>query len=193
MLESAIAAPHNDDRDTQHNLSAAEQYIRQRREHSLGDHVAVTTSATANQASLTYIPRIPEWLNHARAQEIPPGVPALPRSNIPQGQLWTLSAVPAPQLDPSTVFRPGQPIFARHQLERAVHSALGTLNPPAHDPAMSNTFGSMPVHYEHARGGGRGTVVPFPPDYDHYERAAGKRLPFPDINNLLRNENTSLL
>lgn len=193
MLESAIAAPYNDDRDTQHNLSAAEQYIRRRREHSLGDHVAVTASATANEASLTYIPRIPEWLNHARAQEIPPGVPALPRSNIPQGQPPTESTVPAPQLDPGTVFRPGQPILARHQFERAVPSALGTLNPPAHDPAMSNTFGSMPVHFERARGGGRSTIVPFQPDYDHYERAAGKRLPFPDISSLLRNENMPLL
>lgn len=195
MLESASAASHNDDRDTQRNRSAAEQYMRQRKEQNLGDRVVAPPTATASDTSLNYTPRIPEWLNHARAQEIPPGVPALPRGNIYQAPCPTVSTMPAPQLAPGLASRSAQLMPTTNPLhfEGAVPSALGLFNPPAHNPAMNNNFGTTSMYYARAKGGSRGTRIPFQPDYDHYERAAGKRLPFPDISNLLRNENVPLI
>lgn len=191
MLENANAASQSDGRDKPSNLSPAEQYIRQRKEHSVGSHAVVSTAKTASERSLNYTPRIPEWLNHARAQEIPPGVPALPLSNIPQGPSYISSTLPEPQLDLGPQFSSENSIGTSFQFEHSA-PALHMFNPTVQSVPMRSSFGSIPVHYERARGGGRSVKIPFHPDYGHYERAAGKRLPFPDISNLLRNENMPL-
>lgn len=189
MLESASAASHNEDRDTQRNRSAADQYMRQRKEQNLSDYIA-PPAATASEASLNYIPRIPEWLNHARAQEIPPGVPALPRGNISQALCPTVSTMPVPQLTPglASTSAPSMTTSNYRQLEGTVPSALGIFNPPSYQ-----AYGTVSMYYARAKGGSLGTRIPIQPDYDHYERAAGKRLPFPDFSSMLRNENPPLM
>lgn len=195
MLESAIASPQSDDRDMQRNHSAAEEFMRQRLEQAPSAHVATPTTTAASEASMDYLPKIPEWLNHARAQEIPPGVPALPKSNVPQGQRPPESTMFMPRPWPRTAFGPEQLISTHYQLERAVPGALGVSDPHIHNPAIAttSTYGSIPMQYDRARGGSRITRAPFQPDYNHYERAAGKRLPFPEINTLSRNDNTPLM
>lgn len=201
MLENATSEPHNnDDRDMQRNLSAAEQFMRRRKEQNQSDHTSASTATTASEARVGYMPIIPEWLNHARAQEIPPGVPALPRSNFPLDPDLPTSTLPISQLDPSPgppIARPGQLYFMDHahtQYATAIPSTVGNFNtiPVLHNTSMNNTYGSTSMQYARARGGGRKIRVSFQPDYDHYERAAGKRLPFPDISNLLRNESMPL-
>lgn len=194
MLGSAIAAPHNDERgDVQRNLSAAEQFMRERKEQNLGDHAVTSTAATTSEASVNNPPRIPEWLNHARAQEIPPGVPALPQGNVPQVPCRMTSTVAVPQLDLRPAVRPGHRVLTHYQIGNGAPGALGIFNPHVQNPATrNNTYLSMTMQHDRA-GGGRSTSDLFQPDYDHYERAAGKRLPFPDINNLVRNERLSLM
>lgn len=177
ILESANMSPHHDQRSKQRNMSASEHLMSQKMEQNPDDSIMVPTDTTAREEPTDTLPDVPKWLNYARTHEIPSGVPILPQGNTQGSYPSTPSFITPPS-------EAGQHMVNSRIDENAGNGALGVYSPPVLNPAPGN----LSVGYGRAIPGGIGPITTFqhPTDYDHYERAGGKRLPFPNISTLLR-------
>lgn len=176
ILELAIAPP---EQDLHRNRSGTDILIRQKVQTQ--DDVPITSGDMSNEEK----PDIPAWLSQARGHQNLPLTPSISQPPFPQ------------PCNTSKSYAPLQPLATQNVMGS---SASGSTWPGGLSlyPSIPTTYPSpcIPLIYGRAKGNETAAMAPLLPERDsnptrplletstgYYERAGGKTLPFPCINN----------